>query len=42
MMISATGNHASAIAKANVSADFELGVNYSILKVNGEQATFDV
>lgn len=39
MVISATGDHASAIAKANVSADFELGVNYSILKVNGEQAT---
>lgn len=39
LVVSASGKDTSAIARINYSSDFELSVSYSVLKVNGEQAT---
>ena len=38
MVVSASGDHASAISRNNFSSDFELSISYSVLKANGEQA----
>lgn len=39
MIVSASGNKATAIERNNSASDFELSVSYSILKVDGQQAT---
>ena len=38
MIVSASGNKATAIERNNSASDFELSVSYSILKVDGQQA----
>lgn len=39
MIVSASGNKATAIERNSSASDFELSVSYSILKVDGQQAT---